>query len=269
MNDVLERFLRQATEDDYRSAPPPETTASRHGITGWPAVVAISTAVLGVVLVAAAVTVRSSADARTGTQQALAERAQVLSADVRALQERVSEQNTIVDELRGDLLDIEADGQRSAELDALALSGGTAQLSGPGVVVTIDDAPDADAASLNRVLDRDLQDIVNALWQMGAEGIAVNGQRLTQTSAIRGAGEAILVNYQPMTRPYVVEAVGTRSSGPGASGLESLLDLLSRDYGLVSSVSIGDVALPAGETHDSRFARTAPQADTFEGASSS
>ena len=130
-------------------------------------------------------------------------------------------------------------------------------LSGPGLTVTIDDAPDAEAGSLNQVLDRDIQDIVNVLWSMGASGVAVNEQRLTGATAIRGAGEAILVNYQPLTRPYTVTAVGTTTSGDEASALQLLLDGLSRDYGLVSQVTSGDVALPAGELRAPRFARVA------------
>lgn len=50
--------------------------------------------------------------------------------------------------------------------------------------------------------------IVNGLWQAGATDMAINGRRLTPTSAIRAAGEAILVNYRPMSPPYVVSAIG-------------------------------------------------------------
>ena len=49
------------------------------------------------------------------------------------------------------------------------------------------------------MLDRDLQVIVNGLWAAGAEAIAVNGQRLTACSAIRSAGEAILVDFRPLS----------------------------------------------------------------------
>jgi uncharacterized protein YlxW (UPF0749 family) len=58
------------------------------------------------------------------------------------------------------------------------------------------------------VLDRDLQVVVNGLWAAGAEGITINGQRLTALSAIRSAGEAILVDYRPLSPPYVIQAVG-------------------------------------------------------------
>ena len=44
------------------------------------------------------------------------------------------------------------------------------------------------------MLDPDLQKLVNGLWAAGAEAISINGQRLTNLSAIREAGEAITVN---------------------------------------------------------------------------
>ena len=49
---------------------------------------------------------------------------------------------------------------------------------------------------------------MNGLWSVGAEAIAVNGQRLTAQSAIRSAAGAILVNYRPLKPPYRVEAIG-------------------------------------------------------------
>ena len=59
-----------------------------------------------------------------------------------------------------------------------------------------------------RVRDRDMQRVVNGLWESGAEAISVNGQRLTALSAIRAAGDAILVDNKPLVPPYTVLAVG-------------------------------------------------------------
>jgi uncharacterized protein YlxW (UPF0749 family) len=59
-----------------------------------------------------------------------------------------------------------------------------------------------------RVRDADLQDVVNGLWAAGAEAVAVDGQRLTALSAIRSAGESVLVDLRPLSPPYTVEAVG-------------------------------------------------------------
>ena len=59
-----------------------------------------------------------------------------------------------------------------------------------------------------KVFSKDLQIVVNGLWEAGAEAISVNGQRLTSRSAIRFAGEAILVNYRPLARPYRISVIG-------------------------------------------------------------
>jgi hypothetical protein len=49
------------------------------------------------------------------------------------------------------------------------------------------------------ISDRNLQDLVNALWAAGAEAVDVNGQRLTALTAIRSAGEAVLVDFRPLS----------------------------------------------------------------------
>lgn len=105
----------------------------------------------------------------------------------------------------------------SAQLTALELATGQTPVSGPGIVVTLDDAPDADTATATgrggqlgdgRIYDRDLQDVVNALWAAGAEAVSVNGQRLTALTAIRSAGESVLVDFRPLSAPYHLSAVG-------------------------------------------------------------
>ena len=70
------------------------------------------------------------------------------------------------------------------------------------------DGQDSTGSDQGRVLDRDLQIVVNGLWAAGAEAIAINGERLTSLSAIRSAGQAILVDYRPLVPPYVIEAIG-------------------------------------------------------------
>jgi uncharacterized protein YlxW (UPF0749 family) len=96
---------------------------------------------------------------------------------------------------------------------------GLGAITGDGVVVTIADGPiatdpvtgQAPANDPAKVLDYDLQTLVNELWRDGAEAIAINGQRLTTASPIRRAGSAILVNLEPLTEPYRIAAVGPPS----------------------------------------------------------
>lgn len=95
-------------------------------------------------------------------------------------------------------------------------------MHGPGVKLVVDDAKDTEQggggpressgfSDTGRVRDRDMQRVVNGLWESGAEAVSINGQRLTSLSAIRAAGDAILVDNKPLVPPYTVLAVGTGS----------------------------------------------------------
>ena len=94
---------------------------------------------------------------------------------------------------------------RSASSDPVT---GTVAVSGPGAVIVVDDATAGRDDTRDRVLDVDLQMLANGLWQAGAEAIAINGHRLSSLTAIRGAGDAITVDYRSLTRPYRIEAIG-------------------------------------------------------------
>jgi uncharacterized protein YlxW (UPF0749 family) len=113
----------------------------------------------------------------------------------------------------------------AAELSRLELAAATVPVTGPGLVLTVDDAavpvepknPGVDprvatGPDPGKVLSKDLQRLVNGLWQAGAEAISVNGHRLTSRSAIRFAGEAILVGPRPLVRPYAITAIGDPDS---------------------------------------------------------
>jgi uncharacterized protein YlxW (UPF0749 family) len=105
-------------------------------------------------------------------------------------------------------------------LAALTLASGAEKVTGPGITVELDNAAGSDDTSADgdprtdadkdegKVFSKDLQIVVNGLWEAGAEAISVNGQRLTSKSAIRFAGEAILVNYRPLARPYRISVIG-------------------------------------------------------------
>lgn len=116
-------------------------------------------------------------------------------------------------ELQGSVLDA-ADPAAAQRLDAYESAGATVAMTGPGVVLELDDSaplpssPGAGEGSVNRVTDGDVQIAVNGLWAAGAEAIAVNGQRVDSTTAIRTAGSAILVDFRPLSPPYRITALG-------------------------------------------------------------
>jgi uncharacterized protein YlxW (UPF0749 family) len=61
---------------------------------------------------------------------------------------------------------------------------GNVAVTGPGVLIVVDDSPSAMADARDRVLDIDLQVLANGLWEAGAEAISINGHRLSNLTAI-------------------------------------------------------------------------------------
>ena len=133
---------------------------------------------------------------------------------------------------------------------------GLAAVSGPGTVVRLSDAPAPidpatgrpSTAEVNRVLDVDLQAVVNGLWASGAEAIAVNGQRLTSTTTIRVAGNAILVDFRPLASPYDISAIGPDDLADRFNHSAAAADMrgLVQRYALGFGVQVhDDLHLPA------------------------
>jgi uncharacterized protein YlxW (UPF0749 family) len=143
-------------------------------------------------------------------------------------------------------------------LRLLEVRNGNVAVRGPGVRVVVDDAKGASEDERLRVLDTDLQHLANGLWEAGAEAIAINGERLTNTSAIRHAGSVITVNFRSLSHPYTVEAIGNPDTLPArfaetTSG-QTWLDL-QREIGLSFSMrTVRSMLLPGAPVRDLRFA---------------
>lgn len=137
-----------------------------------------------------------------------------LLARVRAAETRQDQLRTQVNEVAarnrelGDAA-LQADPETAriaAEVARLDLTTGMRAVSGPGVVLVVDDAETGSSGS--RVVDVDLRQAVNGLWRSGAEAIAINGHRLSSRTSIRGAGNSITVDYRSLIPPYRIEAIG-------------------------------------------------------------
>jgi uncharacterized protein YlxW (UPF0749 family) len=168
-------------------------------------------------------------------------------------------------------------GAAVAELTQLEATAGLAPVRGSGAKITIKDGPTSvdpltgehDTQAL--VKDSDLQLACNALWSEGAEAIAVNGQRLTATSTIRQAGEAILVDFRPVTTPYEVVAIGPDSLADdfrdGYAG-RFFKELASR-YGMAfDAAPVKNVTLDAASDLTVRVARPSTPPPAPSGGSS-
>lgn len=228
-------------------------------------------------MVAAGVLVAVTYDQAAARVQGREEIRDALIADIRAESDASDELAAELEELRAEvtrardeLLASSTTGQRALDELARAEAGAAAvPVTGPGLLVTLANAgsdPDDDpvgggteADARGRVRDGDLQLVVNALWAAGAEAISINGQRLGPTSAIRFAGEAVLVDFRPVTNPYEVSAIGdpgALSNGFLASPEVRALALIEESFGLRFDFSREDeLELPAASTPELRSAR--------------
>ncbi|KUN88431.1 hypothetical protein AQJ66_07450 [Streptomyces bungoensis] len=235
----------------------------------------------GLVLAALVVTV-GAAQARVAAPVVAKERQELI--------DRIDGETSAADKLESDVDKLRDDvgarqraalqqtgGSDAADLVGV-LSGATA-VHGPGVRLVVNDAKEAtsggdgtnpretaDFSDTGRVRDRDMQRVVNGLWASGAEAVSINGQRLTALSAVRAAGDAILVDNKPLVPPYTVLAVGdgerlgTRFQN-SADGL--YLHALEQNFGIRATISTeGDVRLPAAPSVIVRTAK--PNAEKTE-----
>jgi uncharacterized protein YlxW (UPF0749 family) len=256
---LLTDLMDDAVRSDYGDpAAEPESAVTRRR---WLVPALVVVAVLALILTMALVRARDTAAAADQERAALVARIEAATVANRALDDRIrvlreevaaAESAAVADSVAGRDL-----AERAA---ALAEAAQYTTVSGPGLVVTLDDAEDAgaDESDLGRVLDVDLQLVVNGLWRAGATAVAVNDHRLSSRTAIRSAGGAILVDYRPLRRPYVVtalaepEAVRTAfEDGSAGRALRGLGD----DYGIRWSLEAGtDLTLPPADSALPQFA---------------
>lgn len=101
-----------------------------------------------------------------------------------------------------------------ADLDRYRMMEGTADVQGPGIMITIDDRQQEHKVVFPLTTD-DLLRIINILKLAGAEAISVNGQRIVASTSIVLSGSSTkLVNQVPITRnegiPYEILASGNQ-----------------------------------------------------------
>lgn len=256
---LLNNVMDHSLDDGYA-----EASARRRadGSAGLPRTLKSKLGLAAGLVVAALVVTLGAAEARVSAPVVAKEREELIdriNAETRAADTLESD----VDKLRSDVSErqrkaLEQHGGDQGELVAL-LSGAT-PVQGLGVKLVVDDAKNTDQggggpresssfSDTGRVRDRDMQRVVNGLWESGAEAIAINGQRLTALSAIRAAGDAILVDNRPLVPPYTVLAVGDGKNLAAAfrdSADGQYLNALKESFDIRTSLSDqAEVRLPA------------------------
>jgi uncharacterized protein YlxW (UPF0749 family) len=270
---LITTMLRRPLDPGYaaaaerrRAAGEPPTTSLRS-----PLLVA-ATVVIGLVVGVAAYNLTATSGPRSEARADLIAQIEDRRQEVDALAEQAQQLQAEVTALEADELAGQGDAQRARDLSVAV---GAVPMQGPGVVVTLDDAPSAavedsgssgDQADQGRVYSRDIQFVVNSLWEAGAEAISVNDIRLTSVSTIRFAGSAIIVNFRPLTRPYVITALGNPRELPGAFAEGpggSYLSTLDTSFGIRSDTDVvDDATVPAGVRLTTQYATTGDTGST-------
>ncbi len=261
---LITTMLRRPLDPGYAAAAERREAAGQPSSTSLrsPLLVA-ATLVIGLVVGISAYNLTTADSPRSEARADLITRIEGRQAEVDRLSAQAQTLQSEVTSLESAELATQGEAQRSRDL---AVAVGALPMHGPGLVLTLDDAPNngaedpssTDQADPGRVTSRDLQYVVNSLWEAGAEAVSVNDIRLTSVSTIRFAGSAIIVNFRPLTRPYVVRAIGDPRELPaafadGAGG--TYLSTLNSSFGVRSDTEVlDDVTVPAGVRLTTRYA---------------
>ncbi|MCX6474079.1 MULTISPECIES: DUF881 domain-containing protein [unclassified Rhodococcus (in: high G+C Gram-positive bacteria)] len=147
-----------------------------------------------------------------------------LSDLVRSAQANAEKVSADRDELAAQLDSLQQDAARSdagvaaalGDIKNISTDAGLTEMTGPGVVVTMTDAPrnadgkyPVDATPDDLVVhQQDVQSVLNALWAGGAEAVGMQDQRIISTSAPRCIGNTLLLHGRTYSPPYVMSAIG-------------------------------------------------------------
>jgi len=272
---LLERIGAEALNPSYAAAhdqrarargehgPGPEPGGRPHGTLLTALVVALVGVLVGVLVVSSRAQSRQ-VESERGRLVALAAQQR---AEVDRLTEQIAARDAEVARLSEQTLASEAAGSvRAEQIASLGVASAVTAVSGPGALVVVEDAADPTGAGtedLGRVLDIDLQQVVNGLWQAGAEAVAINGERIGALTAIRSAEDVVLVNYVPVVSPYEVRAIGDPRTLPteflrsdGGAWLQAVSVSAGLRFGIDSVRD--DMLLPAAPVGQLRYATPAP-----------
>jgi uncharacterized protein YlxW (UPF0749 family) len=259
---LLDLITATSLDEDYAHASRRRAAgADRPGRPGGAALVVLLA--FGLLVATAGIQTARSADESATSRAALVKqlnsRKRVL-ADERAQLQRLTAE--VVAAQRTDLRATRTGRELQQRLTRLGLAAGTLPAKGPGIQVVVDDARGARSYQ-QQVQATDLVKLVNGLWQVGAEAIAINGQRLTSLSPIRDAADAITVGFSSLRRPYTVSAIGNRDT-MGADLLDTAGGrawvTLQSTFGLQFDVETKEsMVLPAAKAPSLRSAHLPPR----------
>lgn len=256
---LLTLITQQSLDEDYLHAAERRAAGAPLPPRGRPRrTAAVVIAVFGLLVTVAALQTSRNAGVTDASRASLVSQIDARRASVSRLQDRIVQLRDDNVGLQQRLDQVSSTGQEAAgRVRRLGARSGFLPVTGPGVRISVEDPPNADATTLVR--DEDLAKLVDGLWSAGAEAVAINGHRLSVLSAIRNVGVAIHVNSQPLTPPYTVLAIGdtkTLQAKLLASPLGGEFFGLARQLGFGYSMrKVDSIDLPAARGPSLRYVK--------------
>jgi uncharacterized protein YlxW (UPF0749 family) len=258
----------------YEEAAQRKANSGRSARRAWyeQPMVAIGCLIIGFILAAAWVHTHRGAPEAAKVHDSLVQRVRSAEGTTQDLADQEAKINSELSRLQSAALPGSSTLVR--DLNRSQLIAGEVAATGPGLEVRLSEpAPTAEptdvpghgertpTSSGHILIDRDVRSVVNQLWADGAEAIAVNGIRLTPTSAIRFAGDAVLVDFAPIMSPYVIDAIGNADQldvGFASSDVASRYQTLASARGIGFSFDTqSKLELPAGAVTVPQYATAA------------
>jgi uncharacterized protein YlxW (UPF0749 family) len=147
--------------------------------------------------------------------------------------EALKNDETTIDEIESELI----------RNSALA---GSVKVKGSGIIITMQDGKMTTGEEKNDVLNylrtihnTDMLKILNELRNYGAEAIAINGERILETSEVYCSWAFITINGEKLPAPFVIEVIGDT---------DMLRSYLASDYGFVRMIGYRGVRVETIES---------------------
>ena len=167
------------------------------------------------------------------------------------LEARVRDLSAEVDRLTGQVGDSGVK-QLQADIDEMLQPAGLTAVDGPGLTVTLSDAPADVINSTTQPIEylivhqQDIQAVLNAMWKGGAEAVTLQGKRVVSTTGIKCEGNAVLIQGRAYPQPYTLSAIGNPAALEAAVLQDDYVEAYRRDASL-PDVSVGFEMEAAGE----------------------
>lgn len=148
------------------------------------------------------------------------------------------------------------------QLQKARTNAGLTEVKGLGVQIILDDAQTfskpSDDPNYYLIHEEYIRQIVNWLWNGGAEAIAVNGQRIMSNTEIFCSGSYIQINGTRQMAPYIIEAVGDQHNLQSALKFYfwDRLGEYQEQYGITRRLEAPTetLTIPAGQPRKIQFA---------------